>query len=165
MGTVSERIRIFGVDPGTNIVGYGVIDSVDGEIVFVASGAIRAGKRGSPIASRLHEIHRNLKRLLEQYRPDAFALEQAFYGKSIEAAIRLGEGRGVALLCAAEMGVEVAEYPPATVKKAVAGYGLADKSQVAAVVQALLRLPGPPEPSDAADALALAVCHGHRAGF
>lgn len=159
---MAERLRIFAVDPGTRVVGYGVVDVASGETVFVASGAIRVGNRGGHIGGRLQEVYRRLRSLLRRYRPSVFILEQAFYGKSIGAAIRLGEGRGAALVAAAEEGIEIAEYPPAVVKKAVVGYGQADKSQVASMVQALLRLPAAPDPSDASDALALALCHGHR---
>lgn len=154
--------RIFGIDPGTNVVGYGVIDLEDGDMSLIAAGAIRAGSRGSAIAERLARIHGELSLLIAKHRPSIVVLEQAFYGKSIQAAIRLGEGRGVALLAASQAGIDVAEYSPAIVKKAVVGFGTADKSQVGSMVQALLRLPAPLQPADASDALALAICHGHR---
>ncbi len=161
---MNEPLRIFGIDPGTHFAGYGVIDSYNGDLNYIAAGTIRGGKKTDPIASRLAKIYCELELLIKEHRPHVAALEQAFYGKSIEASIRLGEGRGIALLCAQRNGVAIAEYSPALVKKSVVGFGRADKSQVAAMVQNILQLKTQPNSPDAADALAIAICHGHRLG-
>lgn len=153
-------VRILGIDPGTQVVGYGVVEAEAGRLAAVAHGAIRA--REEDLARRLVSVYEGLSEVIAAWRPDVIAIEDVFHGKNFQSAIRLGEGRGVALLCAARAGVPVAEYSPALVKKAVAGWGRADKEQVQRMVQRLLRLEDLPRPKDAADALAVAICHGHR---
>lgn len=153
------------MDPGTHVVGYGVIEHADRNIRLITAGAIKTGKRTDPIQQRLAVAYRELKALIHDAKPDIIVLEQAFYGESVEAAIRLGEGRAMALLCAAQAKIPITEYTPATVKKSVTGHGTADKHRVASMVQAILRLQEPPTPVDATDALALAICHAHRESF
>jgi crossover junction endodeoxyribonuclease RuvC len=158
-----ESIRIVGIDPGTRVVGVGVIDVVGGTARFVHCEAIEPRKT-APVAERLLYVHDALAAILGERRPRCVAIEQVYVGKSSPSAIRIGEGRGVALLCAARAGAEIFEYPPATVKRAIAGFGAADKVQMAHWISRLLHLNEPPKPYDASDALALALTHAHRMG-
>ena len=153
-------MRILGIDPGTRACGYGVIE-VDGpDARAVDYGVIKS--RDASLPRRLDVIHRGLVAVIERHRPDVAALEGAFFGRSASSALKIGEGRGVAIVAASSHGLEVAEYAPAEVKKAVVGTGRAHKSQVQQMVRLLLNLPELPEPEDAADALAIALCHFHR---
>jgi len=154
-------MRVLGVDPGTRVCGYGVIDVNGAELRTIDFGVVRAAER-KPLPERLKIIHEGLASVIAQHRPDVVAVEGAFHGVNARTAIKIGEGRGVALLAAAAAGLEVAEYAPATVKKAVAGMGGADKNQVQQMVRVELGLRDVPEPDDAADALAIAICHCHR---
>jgi crossover junction endodeoxyribonuclease RuvC len=157
-------VRILGIDPGTLVVGYGVVEDDGVRLAALAYGVVRAPRRGE-ISSRLHAIHRELRSLIEGHRPDVVALERVFFGKSASAALRIGEGRGVVLLTASIHGVPVSEYAPAEVKRSVAGSGAAAKDQVQEMVRRILSLEELPEPADAADALALCICHSSRARF
>jgi crossover junction endodeoxyribonuclease RuvC len=157
----SSPLRILGIDPGTLRLGYGVIESNGpAHVRYLECGVITARAR-DPRLHRLAEIGRGLRELLSEVRPDAVAMEEAFYGKNLQSALALGEARGVALFVAAEHGVCVSGYPPATVKQAVVGHGRATKDQIGYLVRALLALRRTPEP-DAADALAIAICHARR---
>ncbi len=157
-----------GVDPGTLRLGYGVIDRVaPARTAYVECGVISAPSR-QPRGKRLMTIGSCLRELVHELAPDAVAMEQAFYGKNVQATLALGEARGVVLFVAAECGLEVAGYAPAHVKQTVVGHGQASKGQIGFLVRALLRLRRTPAP-DAADALAIALCHarhldGQRAG-
>lgn len=157
-------MRVFGIDCGTEITGFGVIDSDDsgslGRIVCRAVGAIRLPK-AVPLAQRLAEVHRRLSEEIVCWRPEVVAIEEVFYSVNAKSALKLGQVRGVALLAAAQQGLPVAEYAPLSIKSSVVGYGLAKKEQVQFMVARLLNLPELPEPSDAADALAIAICHLH----
>ena len=155
-------IRIVGIDPGTIVLGVGVIDSRGGDARFVACDAIRAPRSAEP-SERLLRLHDALEACLREHKPDVVALERAFVGKNVASALRIGEARGLALVCAARAGAPVFEYPPALVKRAIAGFGAADKSQMAAWIGRLLGLAVAPEPHDAADALSVALAHAHRA--
>jgi crossover junction endodeoxyribonuclease RuvC len=152
-----------GIDPGTLVVGVGVIDVFGSQPRYVTCSAIRA-PRGAPMGERLLAIHDSLERAFEEFRPQAVSIERVFVGKNSATAIAIGEGRGIALLCAARAGAEVFEYPPATVKRAIAGFGAADKTQMALWIARLLGLREPPTPHDAADALSIALTHAHRLG-
>ncbi len=154
-------IRILGIDPGTLRVGVGVIDCDGRGPRYVDCGVISAPRTQS-VAARLFLIHEGLAGWIARHRPTVVAVEQVYVGKSTPSAIRVGEARGVALLCGARVGAEIAEYPPATVKRAIAGFGAADKVQMARWIARLLGLAEPPEPHDAADALAIALTHAHR---
>ncbi|MBI4614417.1 MAG: crossover junction endodeoxyribonuclease RuvC [Planctomycetes bacterium] len=156
-------LRILGIDPGTRVLGYGLVILEGGRLRLDGHGVIRTD-RAAGFAPRLLELHRGLLEIFGRLRPDVVAIEEVFHGKNFQSAIRLGEGRGIALLAAAEVGVTVAEYPTALVKKAVAGLGRADKEQIQRMVQRILGLAEPPRPADASDAIAVAICHGHRAG-
>jgi crossover junction endodeoxyribonuclease RuvC len=156
-------VRILGIDPGTLRLGYGVIDRAGpARMTYVECGVISAPARGARI-SRLLTIGRALRELVEELRPDAAAMEEAFYGKSVQATLALGEARGVALFVAAECGLPVTGYAPARVKSTVVGHGRASKDQVAFLVRALLSLRRTPA-LDAADALAIAICHARHHG-
>lgn len=152
-----------GIDPGTLRLGYGVVERLGPAVVhYVECGVISAPAHHSR-AQRLVEIGRGLRELVLELRPDCVAMEEAFFGKSVQAAMALGEARGVALLVAGEAGLMVVGYSPATVKKSVVGHGRASKDQIAYLVRATLRLRRLP-PSDAADALAIAICHARQGG-
>lgn len=156
---MDKTIRILGIDPGTRHVGYGIIERRGNAITRLASGAIHA--RGDSIAGRLVVIYRGLREVVLRHRPQAAAVETVFTGNNPKTAIAIGEGRGVALLAAAEQGIDVRGYEPALVKRAVAGNGRADKDQVRAMVRVILALPELPETDHESDALALAITHAH----
>lgn len=153
-------MRIMGIDPGTRICGYGVIETDGGDARVLDYGTIR--KTNAALPARLKVIYEGLCAVVAQFSPDVAVVEGTFTGKNMRTALKIGEGRGVALLAAASCGVDVVEYSPATVKKSVVGHGRAHKSQVQQMVRLILNLSELPEPEDAADALALAICHFHR---
>ncbi len=156
--TVRTTVRVLGIDPGTLRLGYGVVEHDGGATLrYVECGVITAPAR-DPRPARLTEIGRGLRELLLELRPDAVAMEEAFFGKNVQSTLALGEARGVALFVAGEQGLTVSGYAPATVKQAVVGHGRATKDQIGYLVRALLSLRRVPEP-DAADALAIAICH------
>jgi crossover junction endodeoxyribonuclease RuvC len=151
-------VRILGIDPGTLRLGYGVIDRVGpARMTYVECGVISAPAKQQR-SERLATIGRGLRELMEELRPDAVAMEEAFFGKNVQSTLALGEARGVALFVTAERGLRVAGYAPARVKSTVVGHGRASKQQIGYFVRALLSLRRTPAP-DAADALAIAICH------
>ena len=152
---------VLGVDPGTATTGYGVVQESDGELGLIAYGAITT-PAGHPLPFRLQTIYRELRRLAEKYRPDAGGVEKLFFSKNVRTAMSVGQARGVAMLALADAGLALGEYTPNEIKQAVAGYGGADKHQVQEMVRALLNLSEVPRPDDAADALAVAICHLHQ---
>jgi len=153
-------VRIFGIDPGSDRTGYGCVDTDGSRHRIVVCGAIRTPALGS-FPDKLLAIHRQLTVLLAECRPDGVAIENLFHAVNVRSALRLGHARGVAMLAAVEAGVPVVEYTPAEIKRAVVGYGRAEKPQVQHMVKLLLGLPAVPTPHDAADALAVAICHLH----
>ncbi len=156
-------MRVLGVDCGSEITGYGVVEDADGRSLrSVAAGVIKARAR-DPLPRRLDGIFHELRAVMERHRPDVVAIEDVFYAANAKSALKLGHVRGVAMLAAAVEGLEVAEYAPLAIKSAVVGYGRADKSQVQQMVARLLHLESPPSPPDIADALAIAICHLHTA--
>lgn len=159
-------MRIFGIDCGTEITGFGVVDTLDSirepHLVCKAFGGIRLKKNMSP-GERLNHIFDRLTDELQRWQPDAVAIEEVFYSVNAKSALKLGQVRGVALLAAARLSLPVAEYAPLKIKSSVVGYGLAQKEQVQFMVARLLDLDAPPQPADAADALAIAICHIHTA--
>lgn len=158
-------MRILGLDPGTAITGYGVIDLLpDGEVRVVTYGVVRTPAR-QPLPERLRQLYNALQALLALHRPAQAAVEKLFFQRNVTTAMAVGQARGVALLALALAEVPVAEYAPNEVKEAVTGYGSADKQQVQRMVQALLGLEERPRPDDAADALAVALCHAQHARF
>lgn len=153
---------VLGVDPGTAVTGYGVVArGSDGAVSLLECGVIRTHPR-APLPERLREIHEGVLEVVSRVAPSAVAVESVFYAKNVRTSVVLGHARGVILLAAALRGIDVAEYPPAEVKNAVVGAGAATKEQVGFMVQRLLRLKEPPRPHDAADGVAVALCHCFR---
>jgi crossover junction endodeoxyribonuclease RuvC len=156
---------VIGIDPGTAITGYGFVrENPDGTLTVVDYGVIQT-PADLEMPQRLLQLYRELKNLMLLHRPDSGAVEKLFFQKNVLTAISVGQGRGVAILALAEAGVQIREYTPLEIKQSVAGYGGADKNQVQYMVKALLALDEIPQPDDAADALAVAVCHIHSARF
>jgi crossover junction endodeoxyribonuclease RuvC len=153
-------VRIFGIDPGSVRTGYGCVESDGRRHHLIVCGAITAPP-GDAFPQRLARIHHELAALIASCRPDCIAVENLFHGINPRSALKLGHARGVALLAAVEAGCDIVEYTPAEVKRAIVGYGRADKRQVQGMVKLLLGLDAPPSPHDAADALAIAICHLH----
>ncbi len=151
---------ILGIDPGLAIVGWGVLEYRGGRFKTLGYGAITT-PAGTKTEDRLLQIQEELTRLIETYHPEEMAVEELFFNTNITTGIRVAEARGVILLCGATAGLRIAEYTPLQVKQAVVGYGRAEKRQVIAMVTSILGLKSPPKPDDTADALAIAVCHGH----
>jgi crossover junction endodeoxyribonuclease RuvC len=153
---------VLGVDPGTAVTGYGLVErSPNGALRLVECGVVRTSPR-TPLALRLREIHEGLLELLDRHAPAAVAVEGVFFGRNARSAMTLGHARGVVLLAAALRDLDVAEYPPAEVKSAIVGTGRATKHQIGFMTQKLLRLREPPRPEDAADGVAVALCHCFR---
>ena len=153
-------MKIFGIDPGSVRTGYGCIESDGFRHRIVLSGAITIPVL-TPFPDKLLTIHRRLAALLDEARPDCVAIENLFHSNNARSALKLGHARGVAMLAAVEAGLPVIEYTPAEVKRAVVGYGRAEKQQVQQMVKLILGLAAAPSPYDAADALAVAICHGN----
>jgi crossover junction endodeoxyribonuclease RuvC len=153
-------VRIFGIDPGSERTGYGCVETDGRRHRLVACGAITA-HQADAFPLRLARIHAELSSLLAALHPDCVAIENLFYATNVRSALKLGHARGVAMLAAVEAGCEVVEYTPAEIKRAVVGYGRAEKHQVGQMVKLLLGLAAAPSPHDAADALAVAICHMH----
>jgi crossover junction endodeoxyribonuclease RuvC len=153
-------VKVFGIDPGSDRTGYGCVETDGSRHRIVTCGAIATAGLPS-FADKLLTIHEQLTALLERCRPDCVAIEDLFHATNARSALKLGHARGVAMLAAAEAGLPVAEYTPAAIKRAVVGYGRAEKQQVQRMVMLMLGLTHPPSPHDAADALAVAICHVH----
>jgi crossover junction endodeoxyribonuclease RuvC len=152
-------LLVLGIDPGTAITGYGLVEQHD-ELELVACGTITT-PAGLPLPERLLTIHRQLSELIQTYHPEAVAVEELFFSKNVRTAMSVGHARGVILLAAAQAGLPIHQYKPSEVKLAVAGYGAASKEQMQEMVRLLLDLESAPTPDDAADAVAIAVCHLH----
>jgi crossover junction endodeoxyribonuclease RuvC len=159
-------MRVFGIDCGTEITGFGVVETLDTgrqpQLLCKTLGAIRLQKT-KPLPERLAQVYQQLILELERWQPEVVAVEEVFYSVNAKSALKLGQVRGVALLAAASRGLPVAEYAPLRIKSSVVGYGLAKKEQVQFMVSRLLKMQELPEPPDAADALAIAICHIHTA--
>ena len=157
----TSDMRVLGIDCGTEYTGYGVVELCDDDrLICLTCGAVKLSPR-EPLPRRLVEIFERLGAIIEQHRPDYVAIEDVFYAVNAKSAIKLGQVRGVAMLAASSAGLDVAEYSPLSIKSAVVGYGKAEKEQVQHMVARLLKLDEVPEPTDAADALAIAICHLH----
>ena len=157
-------MRILGIDPGTKATGFGAIDSDGNHSTLVEHGVIRPGP-ALPFPEKLRRIHEEIILTIERCRPQQVVVESLFYATNVKSALRLGHVRGVSLLAGVERGLPLFEYAPLEVKQAVVGYGRADKEQVQKMVAFLLEMDAPPEPHDAADALAIALCHAHQLRF
>ncbi len=155
---------ILGIDPGLAITGYGFVELIDGDYSIKEVGVIKTSK-SLLLSQRLMKIHVGLTDLIKKYDPDEIAIEQLFFSKNTKTAIVVSQARGVLLLACVHQGKPVFEYTPLQVKQSVTGYGRANKDQVAKMVCYLLRLEEPPKPDDAADALAIAICHGNQMSY
>jgi crossover junction endodeoxyribonuclease RuvC len=157
-------MRVLGIDCGGEYTGYGVVEmSSSGKLSCLDCGAIKLSPR-DPLPRRLSRIYLQLGEIIAEHQPDEVAIEDVFYALNVKSALKLGQVRGVAMLAAAAAGLKVAEYSPLTIKSSVVGYGRAEKQQVQLMVMRLLALAEPPEPMDASDALAIAICHLHTTG-
>lgn len=152
---------VIGIDPGTALTGYGVIQENErGDLIRIAHGVIRTkGDWEEP--RRLLHLYQSLKSIIDEYRPDCVAVEKLFFQKNVKTAIKVGQGRGAALVAVAGYNLPLDEYSPSEIKLAVTGYGSADKQQIQTMVKMLLNMNELPKPDDAADALAVAICHLH----
>jgi crossover junction endodeoxyribonuclease RuvC len=156
-------MRVLGIDCGGEYTGYGVVEiHSTGKLCCLTCGAIKLSTREA-LPRRLSRIFTQLGEIIAEHRPDQVAIEDVFYALNVKSALKLGQVRGVAMLAAAVAGLEVAEYSPLTIKSSVVGYGRAEKQQVQHMVTRLLQLAQVPEPMDASDALAIAICHLHTA--
>ncbi len=151
---------ILGIDPGTAITGYGVIAHEGNHLRRVTYGVVRT-EANLPMPARLRQIHHEITAIIDQYQPAVVAVEELFFNKNVRTALSVGQSRGVILLAAESAGLEIVEYTPLQVKQSVVGYGRAEKLQVQEMVRMLLCLTEIPKPDDAADALAIAICHAH----
>jgi len=151
-------MRILGVDPGTVVMGYGVIEAGDDRITLVESDALTTKER-SPIGERLSYLYRHLLEIIDRHQPDAVAIEQPFMAKNVRSALAVGRAQAIAILAAAERGIPTFEYTPAQVKQRVTNYGASSKEQVQEMVRLQLNLSKAPRSTDATDALAVALCH------
>ena len=159
----NQPLRILGIDPGTRITGYGLIEQQGNRLLHVDNGAIQT-RSGDPLALRLQTIHNRIVEIIAQYRPEALAVEEIFFARNPQSALKLGHARGSAMLAGVNAGLTVHEYTALQVKSAVVGYGKAAKEQVQHMVRTLLKLPEPAQ-EDASDALAVAICHAHSRGI
>lgn len=160
---------ILGIDPGSRLTGYGVIKQQGRNFIYLGSGCIRAipnnnDENAKELGPRLQTIFAGVSELIIQFKPDMFAIEQVFMAKNPDSALKLGQARGAAIVAATNNGLTIAEYSARQIKQSVVGTGAADKAQVQHMVKSILKLPGTPQ-ADAADALAVALCHGHSHEF
>ncbi len=151
-------MRVIGLDPGLGTTGYGIIDSSGGKLTVVKYGVVRPPVKNA-LQKRLNTLFTEVMALIKTYSPDQLAVEDTFYGKNIKTALLLGQARGVLLLTGEQSGLQCSEYSPRKIKQAVTGNGAATKEQVQFMVKSILKLPQLPEPIDASDALAIALCH------
>lgn len=156
-------MRVLGIDPGSETTGWGVVEGDGRRYQLIEFGTIKASPR-ERFAARLLKISDGIEAIIARHRPDVFSIEEAFYATNVKVALKLGQVRGVALLAAERARLEIHEYSPRLIKQTVVGYGNAEKHQVQEMVRVLLSLAVVPEPHDAADALAIAICHFHHAG-
>lgn len=154
----SDRMRILGIDPGYATIGFGVLDSERGKFRLIQCGVITTPAHTS-LSSRLAQIYDDMLQLIDLFKPDAVSIEELFFNTNITTGIAVAHGRGVILLACEKAGVRIFEYTPLQVKQAVVGYGRAEKRQVMDMVKRICQLPAAPKPDDAADAVALAICH------
>ena len=159
----SKRVIVLGIDPGSRITGYGLVAKEGNRLVHLDNGAIFTDS-ANDFARRLERIYQGIGEVIDRYRPDAFAVEQVFFARKVQSALKLGQARGAAIVAGVSAGLPVAEYTAMQVKQAVVGHGHATKDQVQRMVKALLNLPEVAQ-EDASDALAVAICHANSAGL
>jgi crossover junction endodeoxyribonuclease RuvC len=157
-------MKALGIDPGTATTGFGILESIGDDIKVVDYGCIKTSSKETSSA-RLEKIHSGIKKLISKHKPKCVAVEKLFFGANTKTAMAVGQARGVILLTASEAGLDIAEYTPLQVKIALTGYGRADKQQMQQMVKRLLKLDVIPKPDDAADALAIALCHMNSDNF
>lgn len=157
-------MRVLGIDPGSETLGWGVVEGSGSKYALIEFGTVRSNPRQA-FSKRLAKIFESVDEVVGRLQPDALAIEEAFYSVNVNVAMKLGQVRGVMLLLAEQRGLTIAEYAPRLIKKTVVGYGSAEKQQVGEMVRILLGLKTVPTPHDAADALAVAICHFHHAGL
>ena len=157
-------MRVLGIDPGSETLGWGVVDGSGSKYVMVEFGAVRSNPK-QQFSKRLLNIYNGVSEIMAEHSPDILAVEDTFYATNVGVALKLGQVRGTMLLLAEQRGMELAEYAPRLIKQTVVGYGNADKRQVQEMVKILLKLKASPTPHDAADALAVAICHFHHSGL
>jgi crossover junction endodeoxyribonuclease RuvC len=155
-------VRVIGVDPGTAITGWGIVEGDGNDLAMLAAGVITT-PAGTPLPNRLQTIYRELTAVIERWQPETAGLEELFFSKNAKTALAVGHGRGAAMLALANANLPITEYKPLEVKQAITGHGGADKLQMQQMVKLLLALDDIPRPDDAADALAVAICHLHSA--
>lgn len=153
-------MRILGIDPGYAIVGYGIVDYAKNRFATVGYGAVTT-KAKTPFETRLADIYNDMLSIIDKYNPDELAIEKLYFNTNTTTAIDVAQARGVIVLAAHQKGLKISEYTPLQVKQAVTGYGRAEKHQVMEMIKSILSLKSVPKPDDTADALALAICHGH----
>ena len=156
-------MKVLGIDPGSETLGWGVVEGAGTRYAAVDFGTVRSDTKKA-FSTRLHGIYSEVAVLVDRYAPDVISIEESFYAKNVSVAMKLGQVRGVVLLLAEQRGIGIAEYAPRLIKQTVVGYGNAEKHQVGEMVRLLLKLKAVPKPHDAADALAIAICHFHHAG-
>ena len=159
-----QIMRVLGIDPGSETLGWGVVEGSGLKYSLVDFGTVKSNSR-EQFSRRLLKIYEGVEAVIEKYKPDAISIEEAFYAVNVKVALKLGQVRGVVLLLGEKSGLEIGEYSPRLIKQTVVGYGNAEKHQVQEMVRLLLRMKTAPQPHDAADALAIALCHFHHAGF
>ena len=156
-------MKVLGIDPGSETLGWGVVEGENLKYRLVEYGTVKSSPK-MDFSKRLLKIYEGLEAVIAEFKPDALSVEEAFYANNVKVALKLGQVRGVVLLLGEKAGLTIAEYSPRLIKQTVVGYGNAEKHQVQEMVRLLLRLAKAPEPHDAADALAIAICHFHHAG-
>ena len=157
-------MRVLGIDPGSQTLGWGVVEGSGLKYSVVDFGTVKSSPRES-FSKRVLKMFEGIEIVIEKFQPDVLSVEEAFFATNVKVALKLGQVRGVVLLAGEKAGLEIAEYSPRLIKQTVVGYGNAEKHQVQEMVRILLRLKNKPEPHDAADALAIAICHFHHAGI
>ena len=156
-------MKVLGIDPGSETLGWGVVEGSDLKYALVDYGTVKSSPKES-FSKRLLKIHDGVEAVINQFQPDVISVEEAFYATNVKVALKLGQVRGVVLLVGEKQHLEISEFSPRLIKQTVTGYGNAEKQQVQEMVRVLLKLKSIPQPHDAADALAIAICHFHHAG-
>jgi crossover junction endodeoxyribonuclease RuvC len=157
-------MKCLGIDPGSETLGWGIVEGSGLKYSLVDFGTVKSSPKES-FSKRLLKIYEGIEAVIAKFQPDAMSVEEAFYANNVKVALKLGQVRGVVLLCGEKSGLEIGEYSPRLIKQTVVGYGNAEKHQVGEMVRLLLRMKEVPQPHDAADALAIAICHFHHAGM
>lgn len=157
-------MRVLGIDPGSETLGWGVVEGSGLKYSLVEFGTVRSNTKQA-FSKRLLNVYNGVAEVIDKFKPDVVSIEEAFYAVNVSVAMKLGQVRGTVLLLAEQTSIEIAEYAPRLIKQTVVGYGNAEKHQVGEMVRILLRMKSVPTPHDAADALAIAICHFHHAGL